>query len=170
NKNLGVISGTNFLSGGTTTFNGKTVVAGDVLVKFTFNGDTDLNGTVDFDDYSHIDNGFNNNRTGWYNGDFDYNGIVDFDDYSLIDQAFNTQGSVVLNAAGGLAGPGERAIISAIDGVSVIGRANAGFDVEAQINRGGNGNSLQAVPEPGTIGLAGVALLGALARRRRVTR
>ncbi|MBC8106345.1 MAG: family 43 glycosylhydrolase [Anaerolineae bacterium] len=52
-------------------------------------GDSDFNGIVDFDDYAHIDNGFNNGSTGWANGDFDNNGIVDFDDYSLIDNSFN---------------------------------------------------------------------------------
>ncbi|MBC8105554.1 MAG: PEP-CTERM sorting domain-containing protein [Anaerolineae bacterium] len=55
-------------------------------------GDADLNHIVDFDDYSRIDNGFNNNMSGWANGDFDGNGVIDFDDYSLIDQAFNQQG------------------------------------------------------------------------------
>jgi len=64
-----------------------------VLVKYTYYGDTDFNGAVDFDDYSRTDGGFNNHRTGWLNGDFDGNGGVDFDDYSLIDQAFNTQTS-----------------------------------------------------------------------------
>jgi hypothetical protein len=54
-------------------------------------GDADLNRSVDFDDYSRIDNGFNNHLAGWSNGDFDGNGVIDFDDYSLIDQAFNTQ-------------------------------------------------------------------------------
>ena len=64
---------------------------------------------MNFDDYSHTDNGFNNHRSGWFNGDFDYNGAVDFDDYSLIDQAFNSQGAVILsNNDGGLAGPGAR--------------------------------------------------------------
>jgi hypothetical protein len=37
------------------------------------------------------DNGFNNQLTGWLNGDFDLNGAVNFDDYVLIDLAFNTQ-------------------------------------------------------------------------------
>ncbi|MBC8105221.1 MAG: hypothetical protein H7Z14_01410 [Anaerolineae bacterium] len=68
-----------------------TIAAGDVVVRYTYAGDADLNRVVDFDDYSRIDGGFNVGRTGWTNGDFDYNGIVDFDDYSLIDQAFNTQ-------------------------------------------------------------------------------
>ena len=66
---------------------------GDVLVRYTYHGDADLNGVVDFDDYSRIDQGFNSHRTGWVNGDFDYNAVVDFDDYSLIDLAFNTQGA-----------------------------------------------------------------------------
>jgi hypothetical protein len=66
-----------------------------VLVKSTYDGDTDLNGVVDFDDYSRIDSGFNNGGTDWFHGDFDYNGHVDFDDYSLIDHAFNTQGAAL---------------------------------------------------------------------------
>jgi hypothetical protein len=58
-------------------------------------GDTDLNNTINFDDYVRTDNGFNNRRTGWTNGDFDGNGSVNFDDYVLIDQAFNTQTAVL---------------------------------------------------------------------------
>jgi GH43 family beta-xylosidase len=52
-------------------------------------GDTDFNGVVNFDDYAHVDNGFNNNLSGWENGDFDNNGVVNFDDYSMIDHSFN---------------------------------------------------------------------------------
>ncbi|MBC8107087.1 MAG: hypothetical protein H7Z14_10895, partial [Anaerolineae bacterium] len=67
------------------------MAANHVLAFRVLAGDADGNGVIDFDDYSKIDNGFNNNWTGFGNGDFDYNGIVDFDDYSIIDQAFNTQ-------------------------------------------------------------------------------
>jgi len=165
NKNLGVIKGSDYTGG---TFNGKTVVATDTLIKFTFNGDTDLNGKVDFDDYSHTDNGFNNHRTGWFNGDFDYNGTVDFDDYSLIDQAFNTQGAVVLNIGdGGLAGPaGDRTIVSVVDQWGSVLKTH-----QQSVQAWGEGSGqLQAVPEPATLGLAGVALLGALSRRRRSVR
>jgi hypothetical protein len=62
-----------------------------VLVKFTWYGDADLNGVVNFDDYSRTDAGFNSGGSTWFQGDFDYNGVVNFDDYSLIDLAFNTQ-------------------------------------------------------------------------------
>ncbi|MBC8107555.1 MAG: PQQ-dependent sugar dehydrogenase, partial [Anaerolineae bacterium] len=78
-----------------TPFSGQPIDATMVLVKYTYYGDTDFNGGVDFDDYSRVDLGFNNNRTGWMNGDADGNGVVDFDDYSLIDQAFNTQGATL---------------------------------------------------------------------------
>ena len=76
-------------------FNGEPVDGNSVLIKYTYYGDTDFNGKVDFDDYSRIDFGFNQHRTGWLNGDFDGNGQVDFDDYSLIDRAFNIQSEVL---------------------------------------------------------------------------
>ena len=72
-------------------FVGRSVNANDVLVRFTFYGDADLNGTVNFDDYVRTDNGFNNRLTGWSNGDYNFNDQVNFDDYVLIDLAFNIQ-------------------------------------------------------------------------------
>jgi hypothetical protein len=59
-----------------------------VLVKYTYYGDAQLTGLVDFDDYAQIDNGFLNDLEGWFNGDFDLNDDIDFDDYALIDSAF----------------------------------------------------------------------------------
>src|SRR5687767_3903361 len=82
---------------------GETIDTSAVLVKYTYYGDTNFNGVVNFDDYSRTDAGFNFGRSGWLNGDFDGNGSVNFDDYSLIDLAFNTQGSALrpsLPAAG----------------------------------------------------------------------
>ena len=69
-----------------------------MLVKYTYNGDADLNGVVNFDDYSRTDAGFNSGGSDWFHGDFDYNGHVDFDDYSLIDSAFNTQSGTLRRA------------------------------------------------------------------------
>ena len=91
NKTLGTLTGAEYISIAGTSFDGYTIAAGDVVVKYTYYGDTDFNGVVNFDDYSRTDAGFNNTRSGWLNGDFDYNGVVNFDDYSLIDNAFNTQ-------------------------------------------------------------------------------
>jgi autotransporter-associated beta strand protein len=76
-----------------TTFEGISVGAGDVLVKYTYYGDTNLDGQVDGTDYSRIDNGYLQGLTGWYNGDFNYDGVINGSDYTLIDNAYNTQGA-----------------------------------------------------------------------------
>jgi hypothetical protein len=81
--------------GASATFDGQRLDDTAVLVKYTYYGDADFNGRVNFDDYVHTDSGFNNHLSHWLNGDFDGNGVVNFDDYVLIDQAFNTQGGVL---------------------------------------------------------------------------
>jgi hypothetical protein len=78
-----------------TAFDGLSVSTNDVLVKYTYYGDADLNGRVDGTDYSLIDTGFasHGSKTGWQNGDFNDDGKIDGSDYSLIDNAFNSQGA-----------------------------------------------------------------------------
>ena len=70
----------------------------DVLVKFTYFGDTNLDGNVNGSDYIQIDNGFAQNLPGWFNGDLNGDGAVNGDDYTLIDNAFNTQASVTISS------------------------------------------------------------------------
>jgi autotransporter-associated beta strand protein len=79
-------------------FDGTTPGAGDVLVKYTYYGDGNLDGKVDGSDYSLIDNGFLRHATGWLNGDFNYDGSVNGSDYTLIDNSFNTQSTSLLAA------------------------------------------------------------------------
>ena len=87
---LGAMEASDFTAAtGANTFSGQTIDNSAILVKYTWYGDTDFNGVVNFDDYARIDTGFNLGRSGWVNGDFDFNNIVNFDDYSLIDNAFN---------------------------------------------------------------------------------
>jgi hypothetical protein len=97
NTTLGAIEGSTWrdLYGTGTPFNGKPVDATSVLVKYTYYGDTDFNGTLDGDDYARADNGFNTGAGGWFNGDADLNNVVDGDDYALIDNAFNTQSATL---------------------------------------------------------------------------
>jgi beta-glucanase (GH16 family) len=98
---LGLMSGTDYASiyGAGATFAGQTVGGTDSLIKYTYFGDTDFNGVVNFDDYARVDSGFNNSRSGWLNGDFDFNDVVNFDDYALLDLGFNTQTGALVTRA-----------------------------------------------------------------------
>jgi hypothetical protein len=137
---LGVIQ-----QSGNGSFDGQSVIAGDVLVKYTYYGDADLSGKVDGTDYSLIDHGFNTpGASGWINGDFNYDGKIDGSDYSLIDNAFNMQTT------------------------SLAAPANLIATATAEIAAPSAEAAAPAVPEPGS--LAPLALGGGIclaARRRR---
>jgi hypothetical protein len=131
-------------------------------VKYTWYGDTDFNGVVNFDDYARLDSGFNNHQTGWSQGDFDGNNTVNFDDYVLADLAFNTQSGTLGRA------------LSFLDGsnTSSSGMSGAALErVQQHLDQFGSdyaSHFLAAVPEPTTFALGGVvSLLTMLPRRRR---
>jgi hypothetical protein len=162
NTTLGVLTGAEYSSvGGAGTFSGQAYAATDTLVKYTYYGDTDFNGKVNFDDYVRTDNGFNNHLTGWLNGDFDGNGVINFDDYVLIDLAFNTQSGTLGRA------------LSFLDGSD---KSGAGMNdpalrtVSDHLTEFGSGYGsafLRAVPEPSTTTIfAAVAAVATMRRRR----
>jgi autotransporter-associated beta strand protein len=130
------------ISTGLTSFQGAggsvTVGAGDVVLKYTYYGDANLDGQVNSADYTRIDSGFLTGATGWQNGDFNYDGVINGSDYSLIDNAFNIQGAQLS---------------------AQVATATA------QI-AGGSGTA-SAVPEPTTLGLLGLGVMGLLGRRNR---
>ncbi len=77
------------------TFSGQAVTPDDVLVKYTYIGDGNLDGLVSFDDYVGMDNAFFGliPNLGWATGDINFDGAINFDDYSVVDQAFFFQGA-----------------------------------------------------------------------------
>ena len=76
-------------------FDANTPGSADVLLKYTYYGDANLDGKIDGSDYSLIDNASlqTSAPTGWYNGDFNYDGVINGSDYTLIDNGFNRQGA-----------------------------------------------------------------------------
>ena len=159
---LGVLTGAEYIgaNGGTTSFDNLSIAPTETLVKYTWYGDTDFNGIVNFDDYVRTDNGFNNNLTGWLNGDFDGNGQVNFDDYVLIDLAFNVQDGTLRRALGVLGGDGH-----VDDGLNdpAIQQMLAHLDEFGVDYRN---HFLAAVPEPATVAATGVATSLAMLKRR----
>jgi hypothetical protein len=70
-----------------TEFAGHAVGLSDILLKYTWNGDANLDGRVNADDYFRIDAGFLGKSKGFRNGDFNLDGKVNADDYFKIDSA-----------------------------------------------------------------------------------
>ena len=82
------------------TINGQGVDANSVVVKYTYNGDTNLDGRIDAADYFRIDQGFLSAGSTYRDGSFDYDTTVNGDDYYLIDTAFLHQtGALAVSAA-----------------------------------------------------------------------
>jgi hypothetical protein len=76
----------------TALWNGQAVDATTIIVKYTYAGDTNLDGAITGDDYFAIDSAFPQGLHGWQNGDFNYDGVINGDDYFLIDGNFPAQG------------------------------------------------------------------------------
>jgi hypothetical protein len=66
---------------------------GGVLVKYTYFGDTNLDGTIGMEDFDRFVSGyFGAAPAAWTSGDFDYSGLVDAADFSRLVDGFAGQG------------------------------------------------------------------------------
>ena len=78
----------------TQIWNGHTLDATSVIVKYSYVGDANFDGVIDGADYGAIDNWVQFPGTwGYSNGDFNYDGVIDGADYGLIDNAVQLQGA-----------------------------------------------------------------------------
>ena len=81
-----------------TSFDGLSVTVNSVLIKFTYYGDTDLDGIVENRDINRILGAFSSDQSvgptderGWANGESDFSGTVDMHDVNLAQEAFGSQ-------------------------------------------------------------------------------
>src|SRR4029079_18932519 len=112
--------------------------ASDVLVKYTYAGDANLDGKVDIGDLGLLAGAWQQSGKVWFDGDFTYNGTVDIGDLGLL--AGNWQKGV---SSGQLLESFDQAMaqFTAFDGV--------------------------VVPEPTTVAMLGLAAAACTMRRRR---
>jgi hypothetical protein len=98
------------------SFEGETVEEHDILSRFTYTGDGNLDGAVTFDDYAAMDAAFFGTipNLGWATGDINFDGVINFDDYAVVDQVFFRQGAPLSSATGPAAVPEPSTILIAV--------------------------------------------------------
>jgi hypothetical protein len=75
-----------------TTFSDVDVDASNLLIMFTYAGDTTLNGAVNSDDFNNLAGNFGASGKLWRQGDFTYEGDVNSDDFNLLATNFGYSG------------------------------------------------------------------------------
>jgi hypothetical protein len=130
---------------GATDFHGVSgLTASDVLVRYTYYGDTDLDGQVTLDDFSQFLSGYQDSAPPtWLTGDFDYDGAVTLDDFSQFLYGYHNQGAPL----GALESAIRFSTLSSDDQAAMLAAINA-------------------VPEPAGLGLLSLLACMFLPRRR----
>jgi hypothetical protein len=99
---LAVIANSNGAGGALyASFDGIAVSATDVLVKYTYLGDTNLDGVVDANDLANVLAGQAGGLTGWVNGDTNYDGVVNAADLANVLNSLSHQYGSFGNSFGG---------------------------------------------------------------------
>jgi len=75
------------------TFDGQALTGNEILVKYTWYGDLDLDGTLTSYDFALLDAGFAGTKqadgsAGWFFGDLNYDGVVDSFDYAAFNSGY----------------------------------------------------------------------------------
>jgi fibronectin-binding autotransporter adhesin len=127
---------------GIAAIDGVSITGNAVVVKYTYYGDSSLDGKVDLgNDFNLFLQGFLNHGSGWELGDYNYDGVINTADFQLFVDGFKTQG--------GSLGALENVIATSAE-LSVSQRASL----------------LSIVPEPST-GAMLLIIAAAAAQRRR---
>ncbi len=112
---------------GLATFGGQSVDSTSILIKYTFGGDANLDGTVDVSDLGALATSWQSSGV-WVNGDFNYDGFVDVSDLGMLATNWQ-QSSGSLTAAmasvglGGASVPEPGSVAAAlVVGLGMLGR------------------------------------------------
>jgi hypothetical protein len=64
-------------------FDGEPISTGDLVVRFGWWGDANVDGQVDINDYNILASNFGD-AGNWFQGDFNYDGVIDANDYGIL--------------------------------------------------------------------------------------
>jgi fibronectin-binding autotransporter adhesin len=117
------------------------IASGQLEVKYTLYGDTNLDGTVNSIDFGNLAANFGKSGKVWDQGDFDYNGAVNSVDFGLLAGNFGKS----LGSAGDVASAADWAALDAFASANGL---------------------MSEVPEPSCTALALITAVGMLQRRR----
>jgi hypothetical protein len=131
-----------------------------IIVRFTYAGDADLDGQVDFDDVQRLIQSWNElpDDPRWAVADFNYDERIDFADVQWLIAGWNNQGAPL--SAPPTALPGGDAAETDLEPLAEAGDLDAAVLPPASV----------PVPEPATLLLAAAGALALLARRRGAAR
>lgn len=106
------------------TYEGIPVQSTDVIVKYTYVGDTNIDGVVDAADLARLLRGMQGQGSGWNFGDVDHNGVVNFVDLGRTMAALRGQGAPLggsgLGGGGVIPEPSAAGVL--VGGVVLFGR------------------------------------------------
>jgi hypothetical protein len=138
-----IVAGNIFTSMGSSVYGiGENVSGSGTVIRYTVNGDANLDGTVNFSDLLTLAANYGLTTADWAQGDFNYDNTVNFSD--LLTLAANYGSSLSPSAAES-------------NGISPSFAAQWNLAV----------SEVSSVPEPTSIGLLAIGATGLLARRRR---
>ncbi len=69
---------------GRTTFGGQPVGSSAIVIGYTFDGDANLDGTVNMQDFNALAGSFGGTSQIWTQGDFNYDGVVNSLDFAML--------------------------------------------------------------------------------------
>jgi hypothetical protein len=89
---IGVAEATDLFSTFPATFSGQPIDNTAILLKYTFYGDTNLDGAVNLADFNRLAANFGQTSRRWIHGDSDYNGSVNLPDFNRLAASFGSSG------------------------------------------------------------------------------
>jgi fibronectin-binding autotransporter adhesin len=131
---------------GITSVDGNAITGNAVIVKYTYYGDSSLDGKVDLgNDFNLFLEGFltaGGNSGSWDLGDYNYDGVTDMTDFGLFIDGIKSQGTP-------------------------LGQLDDAIAASPLLSVSQKSQLLAVVPEPSSIAIIGLAACGLASRRRR---